>query len=113
MGVRDLHGSVVFCLFFLVLPSFPGKGMVFGDRCERPIIGLCSFSYQPMYCISVFRIMMMIFGGCERPDISMGCHLSFVVFSLFFISALASLLSFHLTICNLVFEYISGNNLLF
>ena len=67
MGVRDLQGSVVFCLFFLVLPSFPGKGMVFGDRCERPIIGLCSFSYQPMYCISVFRIMMMIFGGCERP----------------------------------------------
>ena len=39
----------------------------------------------------------------------MGCQLSFVVFSLFFISALASLLSFHLTICNLVFEYIYIN----
>ena len=81
-----------FVCFFLILPSFPGKGMVFGDRCERPIIGLCSFSYQPMYCISVFRIMMMIFGGCERPDISMGCHLSFVVFFIVLYLCIASLL---------------------
>ena len=34
-----------FVCFFLVLPSFPGKGMVYGNRCERPVIELCSFSY--------------------------------------------------------------------